>query len=1312
MVGMRLHLLGGFSADAADGRALGPLPRKARGLLAFLALADPPAQSRHRLAGLFWPEHAEDAARTSLRQTLSAIRRQMGGLIVADQESVAIAAGAVTVDSREFERLLDEGAPDALQRAFDLYRGNLLEGFRSDTAAFDHWVAAERERLHRRAIDAGMRLLDEREALGQVDAALPVAARIVALDPLQEAAHRALMRLHARRGHPAAALRQFHALRHSLRLELGVVPDAATEALFRQIVRDRRTPDGAGTTDAAPTTIVLADASAGAPVAGGNLPVGAEDEATQAVERRQVTVLCCEIAAFDVLATHLDPEALWALVQAYRTICRAAVERFDGTLQRHRGESITACFGLPVAHEDDSVRAIHAARAIVENVHGMSGSVEGGIAVRIGVASGIVVASAADRGAIGTAIHVADRLQARAQPDTILVDDTARRLAAGAFRYRDAGRIDGADGPPEVFEVRGTTRAPTRFEAAAPRRLTPLVGREQELGLLLDRWALGREGDGQVVLLSGEPGIGKSRVLRTLHERLSVRGARVLRFQCSPFHVHSALRPTIDHLERLLHFAPTDTADARLDRLEALLVGEHGRPPADLRLIAAMLSLPCANRYGELTMAPQKQREDTLRALVDLVEATARLRPGVLLFEDLHWADPTTIELLDLLVERVRSMPLLAVLTYRPEFTPRWAHHDHVSHLDLAKLSRAQCRAMIAGVSDGKALPEDLVERILGKTDGVPLFVEELTKTLLESDRLRTVADRYEYVGDANELSIPATLRDSLVARLDRVASVKEVAQTGAVIGRDFRYALLAAVVSMPPDALDAALRLLTDAGLAFRHGAPPDATYRFKHALLRDAAYDSLLRARRQELHARIAQAIEDLIPGCRVSEPELLAHHLSAAGLDAAAIPLWHRAATNAMTRVALIDALAHCARGLARIDTVADPQVRARQELALQLVRGQAASLSRGWATAEPEQAFSRARALCEIVDDAPEVFPAMWGVWAYLDVAGRMREAQGVAAEFLERALRVGDAAAACEGHRIVGEMAYRLGDPATARFHLEAGIRLCETGASDGSAGRYGQDSLLTNLVYLAWALWLLGYPEQARQAQARAIDHANAAGQPFDRAWAHVFDAFLQGNLRDWPATAEAARRTIAVCSEHGFGFWRSFGACYLHLAQLHLAADAAEANLSEEHAASLRAFGARVSQTSIHALVADGLAELGQADAARAFVDAGLAMVGMTDEYFAESDLHRIDGDLHSMRGPSGHDEAADCFRRALDVARRQQSKTFELRAATGMARLELARGRPAAAKAVLAPVYSWFTEGHDTADLVDARRLLSDLA
>jgi|RhiMetdeSRZDD1v2_1073273.scaffolds.fasta_scaffold00425_30 class 3 adenylate cyclase/tetratricopeptide (TPR) repeat protein len=625
-------------------------------------------------------------------------------------------------------------------------------------------------------------------------------------------------------------------------------------------------------------------------------------------ERRHLTVLFCDMVGFTELAYRLDPEILQEIVRRYQDHCAVCITRYEGYIYQKQGDGIVAFFGYPLAHEGEAERAIHAGLEIVAALPKLDLPDAGRIAVRIGIATGLVVVSSAEIPAVGETMNLASRLQGIAQPGDIVVSEQVHRLAGGTFDYEDMGEqaFKGIAQRTRAYRIVGMSEATSRFEAATQEGITPLVGREQELGLLLERWALAQDGEGQVVQLCGEPGIGKSRILTALRARLEAQGVQAVRFQCSPYYVNTTLWPSIDNFERALKFGRDEAAESKLDKLEALVVADCGRPLADVRFIASMLSITCEERYGAITITPQKHKDETLRSLVDLAEAVAHKQPTLMVYEDLHWADPSSLEVLDLLIDRVRSFPLLVVLTYRPEFQPRWGAHGHVAGLNMSKLTRAQSSAMVSKLANSKALPAELMQQILAKADGVPLFVEELTKSILESSQLKVQGDRYEYADTTRSITIPATLRDSLMARLDRYMPVKEIAQIGAAIGREFSYEVIAAVSPRSKTELDDSLERLTASGLAFCRGKPPEATYTFKHALVQDAAYDSLLKSRRQELHRKIARVLEERFPNIKNTEPEIVAHHFTEAGLASEAIGYWRRAGQVANLRAASLEAV----------------------------------------------------------------------------------------------------------------------------------------------------------------------------------------------------------------------------------------------------------------------------------------------------------------------------------------------------------------------------------------------------------------------
>ena len=722
-----------------------------------------------------------------------------------------------------------------------------------------------------------------------------------------------------------------------------------------------------------------------------------EPKPQDTAERRQVTVMFSDLVGSTALSARMDPEDLREVISAYQKCVADTVQRFGGFVAKYMGDGVLIYFGYPQAHEDDAERAVRAGLAFVAAVSELK--THAPLETRVGIATGLVVVGdlvgsgeAQERGIVGETPNLAARLQGIAKPNSVVIAEGTRKLVGNLFEFEDleAQELKGIAGPVRIWAVLRPASVESRFEAFHAGGVIELVGRDEELDLLVRRWHQAKSGEGRVVLISGEPGIGKSRILSELRARLEKESARSLRFHCSPYYVNSAFYPIIDNFERALQFGREDTPERRLDKLEALIVGENGRPREDLRFIATMLSIPHEARYGTVAMTPQKFKDETLRALVDTVEAAAGRQPTVLLFEDLHWADPTTLETMDLLIHRVRNVPLLVVITHRPEFPSRWSHHGHVSALSLSKLTRAQSSAMVSRLAGGKALPANLFEQILGKTDGVPLFVEELTKSILEFAELRDAGDRWDYAGYAGTLAIPLTLRDLLMARLDRFAPVKEIAQIGAAIGREFSYELIAAVTAHPKPELDQAFAHLVELGLAFQQGTRPDAAYTFKHALVQDAAYDSLPKRRRQVLHGKIASVIEQRFPNIEATEPELLAHHYTAAKQPLKAIPLWQKAGSMALTRMALTEAIAHLNKGLDLVAALPPSAERDGKELDMRSLLGTAWIALKGWQVQEVWDSLHPALGLAKSLRRNDALLPILWGLHAHVTTTGRVAE----------------------------------------------------------------------------------------------------------------------------------------------------------------------------------------------------------------------------------------------------------------------------------------------------------------------------------
>jgi class 3 adenylate cyclase/predicted ATPase len=1038
----------------------------------------------------------------------------------------------------------------------------------------------------------------------------------------------------------------------------------------------------------------------------------AVEPAPDASERRQLTAMFCDLVGFTDLATTLDPEVLQKVIQIYEEACVECVNHFGGFVFQRLGDGIVAFFGFPQAHEDEAERAIRAGLLIIERMERLEAPEVKRLQVRIGLANGLVVVSWKDNSAVGETMNMAARLQGVAEPGSIVISDQVRRLASGAFQYVDLGyrTLKGIPQPARLFQVAGIRSVATRFEAATGERLTPLVGRTEEIQFLLERWSAARAGVGQVVMISGEPGIGKSRVLSTLLRRLDQTETTPLLYQCAPFHVNSAFYPLISSLERMLELERDEPAASKLNKLEAMVVRRYGRPSEDVHYLAAILSIPPAERAPQPQLGPKRLKEETVRALVDLAEATARAQPVLMLFEDIHWADPTTLEVLDMLIQRIESIPLLLVLSFRPEFEARWKTGDHIGAITLGRLSPEQSISLVDRIADGKALPRDLLEQIVARTDGVPLFVEELTKSILESGALRLEGDRYLYVESSKHVAIPSTLRDLLVARLDRHKGVKQVAQIGAAIGREFTYELVSAVAPMPKNALDDALEQLADAGLAYQEGVIPEATFTFKHALVQDAAYDSLLKSARRTLHGTIARALEERFPGFKETKPELLAHHYTEAGQPASAVPAWRKAGQLAMQRFALREADAHLRKGLSLIEHLPPGPERDAQELELRRLLGPAVVARYGWAAPEVTGILEPALALAKTIGCRKSYLPVLHGLWVHHLTSAHLERSRELAEELLSTAAQSKDEDLEICGHRAAMTSHFWIGNLVEARRHGDVIRALYHPEKHWHIANQTNSDPLTGDGIYRCQYLWMLGYPDQARDISLENHRHARTRNHPFDLAFAltlgsQVFE--FRGEPEElWKYALDGEK----VGREHGLPVMSDV------LAEISKGLSCLTAGHLSDAVAFLEEGVARLRQTSQLIWAPYLRARWGEAvglngDLARgiALIDESLVQVAAQNErpHFAE--ILRLKAKLLSRQQLAP--EAESLLLSAIEFARKQQSKSWELRAAIDLARLWVARSERACAFDLLAPVYEWFTEGHSTRDLREAKAFLKDL-
>jgi predicted ATPase/class 3 adenylate cyclase len=1034
-------------------------------------------------------------------------------------------------------------------------------------------------------------------------------------------------------------------------------------------------------------------------------------------ERRQLTVLFCDLVGSTELSARLDPEDLRDVIRAFQTCCANVVSRWDGHVAKYMGDGALAYFGWPRAHEDDAERAVRAGLELSRAVGRLIDD-ETSLAARVGIATGQVIVgdligegAAQEEAVVGETPNLAARLQALAKPGMVVISQATRRLVGGLFELDDLGpqRLKGFAEPLAAWRVAGASPVEGRFEARQTTGLTPLVGRDEEISLLLRRWRQALDGEGQVVLLSGEPGIGKSRIVRELREQLSDQPHLRLFYHCSPYHQTSPLHPMIEQLERAAGFSRDDPPEVRLDKLEVLLARGTDELHEAVPLIAALLGVPTGDRYPPLDLTPQRQKQRTLEALVDQLEGLAAGQPVLLAYEDAHWIDPTTQEFLELAIERVQRLAVLLLITFRPEFTPPWSGQPHVSALALTRLGRRDGAAMVDRVVGAKTLPAEVAAQILAKTDGVPLFVEELTKTVLESGLLSDAGDRYELSAPLPALAIPSTLHDSLLARLDRLAPVKEIAQIGAALGREFPHALLAAVADRPEPELQAALDQLVSSELVFRHGTPPEVTYTFKHALVQDTAYQSLLRSRRQQLHAKIAEVLEERFDD---TAPEVVARHCTEAGLNDKAAMYWYEAGQWALRRSAYTEALAHLNTGLKVLDDTHVSTQRARQALRLQLTRAEALQATLGYIAPETMDAYSNALDLARELGDLAEIFPALRGRHIASTQQGDNRSSLQLGDECLQLALSQDDRAAQSLAHRIMGQSSMFLGKLEAAREHLEHAYALYDSKEHHSSAATYGLDLRTATLNFLSPTLWLLGYPDQALAMSESSLTHARQLGYAFNLALTMMWVYYTRMLRREYRAGKEQAEQLLKLASKHGISDCIVAATAQCALAESHLGAS------SDETLAEVRQcmsdYRARWDKFVVPynlGTLASAVAAAGRSDAALSVIAEALALD--TDECWSEAELQRLNGEIRLAEGGAGAaSDAEACFERSLDIARRQGARLWELRAATSLACLWADQGKRTEAHDLLAPVYGWFTEGLDTQDLKDAKELLDRLA
>jgi len=1046
-------------------------------------------------------------------------------------------------------------------------------------------------------------------------------------------------------------------------------------------------------------------AQCAAPLDGSPIPAQAEAREELTGERRHLTVLFCDLVGSTALAAQLDPEEWRAIVADYHRAAADAITSFGGYVAQYLGDGVMAYFGWPEAHDNDAERAARAGLAILEAISKLNQQPERPrLSARVGIDSGVVVVGTGagkEAHVFGDAPNIAARVQNAAGSDTVMITNATHQLVSGLFIVEDRGEqsLRGIGRPLQLYRVVQPSGVSGRLEAvAAAQGLTPFVGREDELRLLLNLWERVLDAEGQVALIIGEAGIGKSRLVQRFHEQIQgtphtwVEATAGALFQNTPFY------PVAEMLREFVAWRGDESAEEQLAQLASRLKSARLKPAEAIPLIAPLMNLPLTVKYPSAVASSQQQRRRLLSTLVEWVLGAARVQPLVIATEDLHWADPSTLELIQLLVEQGAAARLLLLYTARPEFHQQWPLRAHHTQMTLKRLSASNVRTMVEEVAAGKVLSDVTIATVVERSGGVPLFVEELTRAVLERADARLTAHQ-----------IPVTLHDSLMARLDRLGSAKEVAQVGAVIGGVFSYELLHAVYPVAEENLRSALHKVADAELIYVRGIPPDATYQFKHALIRDTAYEALLRSRRHELHQRIAQMLVERFPDTATSAPELLAHHYTEAGLIEQAIRYWRRAGRRATERSAYTEAIAHLSKGLELIKSVPETPRLISEELRLQIALTEPLTATRGYTASEVLEACSRAMELYRQIGESPHLFAVLGRLFSVYYNRGELELAHELARHMLRLAERQQDPVLLLWGHYVVGFTLASQGALKRARSHLEQSLAFY--GPRKGGTYGYVQDPGPTALALLSQVVHSLGYPEQAWERMRQAVATARNLSHPFTLAWVLGSAGTLNWRRGEKLAAQRLWEETSTLCTEQGF-------TAQLHAASLWLGFALVEQGRGEEgiakvHNALYGTTDALIFDDKVRGLSLLALAQgkVGQADQGLTKIDEAQALARKTKESTYESDLYLAKGQLLLMKNAAGLRKAKQCFRMAIDVARDQKAKSDELAAVVQLARLLASEGRRDQARKMLAEIYGWFTEGFDTADLKDAKALLDEL-
>jgi predicted ATPase/class 3 adenylate cyclase len=1041
-------------------------------------------------------------------------------------------------------------------------------------------------------------------------------------------------------------------------------------------------------------------------------------------ERRQLTVMFCDLVDSTALSRRLDPEDLQDVIRRFLDACSHTIGGFNGYIAKYMGDGMLVYFGYPQAYEHDAERAVHAGLAILDTVkalHQDNPHPEFSVAARIGIATGHVVVgelmgqdTAKERSVFGETPNLAARLQALAAPNQLIIDPVTKRLVGHEFEFADHGAVSlkGFDTLVQTWQVLSLRlSSASRFESSRASQLTNFVGREQEIALLLGRWREAVDGEGQVVLLCGEAGIGKSRSANSLCDRLAEERYQTMPFQCSPYHANTALYPAINFLRQAAGIADQDSVEAQLQKLEAMMTESGIENQETVSLFADLLSIQGHRRDPPLTVSSEKRKHMTLEALVQYLERLADRSPVLFIVEDAHWLDPTTLDLMTRIIDRIRQMRVLLLITFRPTFKPVWSEYSHVTSLTLSRLPRRQSAELVAAMTGGKVLPPEVQQAILAKADGVPLYIEAMTENVLESGLLTEGNDAFTLKGPLQDLPIPDSLHALLMERVDRLGPAKNIVQTGAAIGREFTYELVQATVEIPDSELKNALDLFVASGLMFQEGEIPLATYHFKHALVQDAAYSTLPKKPRRVLHARIAKALESRFPERVKMEPELLAYHYEQAGLTGQAVEYWHRAARRDAERSANIEALNHFNRALDVLKDLPQGSERNALELELLITRGAPLLSVKGYASDDMGENYRRAKDLLQETSGSLHQFLAIKGLWVFHLVRGQIAKACSLAENLLSLATQEQISDLLIDAHHLSGSTYFFLGRFDEAKHHLLTAISLDDPNQHRSLALRYGQDPGITARSLLARTLWILGEVEQADTLALEAIRMARAAEHPYTRVFTLISLSWIYSTIHNAKRTLELADEAIAVSTQYSFKLGLAWATSSQGWA---LAENGREESLRKlrQGLSATQATGANLNNTYTLALLAEVYLRHTRIDEGLATIEEALTLAITGGELFWQAELLRLKGELLLEQSTPSAQAAEQCFCEALKIAQDQHAKMLELRVATSLAKLWRKLNKVDEAKRILHAVYSGLNARVDYPDMIEAKAVLEQLS